>query len=171
MRTRTNEITNSKVATAGLVRLELVGELEDEVRVVIVSRKGIARDEHDRPELPEPASEGEERAGGDRRAHRWHHDRSERLPRPTRRAFLCGLLLRRVELEEHRLHRPYDERERDDAQGEENGQLTEHQMDASRLNAFPIGVFGPVDRDEHHARDERRDREGQVTMADSSLEP
>ena len=63
-----------------------------------------------------------------------------------------GLLDLAVELDEHRLHRADDERERDEGQGDD-------EAPASGVEVQPDRAVRAVEREQHDARDDRRQRE------------
>ena len=66
-----------------------------------------------------------------------------------------GLLHLAVELEQHGLHRPHDERQRHEQQRQDDRRPRADDVDAGR-------AVGPVERQQRDAGDDRRQREGQV---------
>ena len=73
---------------------------------------------------------------------RGKHDLPEREP-GARAERGRGLLLRRIQLEEHGLHLPNHQRQRDDAQRQEDPDRRERDLDAEPSRNLPIGELGP----------------------------
>ena len=70
----------------------------------------------------------------------------ERGPAVSRRG-VGGLLLGRVELEQHRLHGPHHERKRDEQQRQQDPERREDDLDRRGARGTPrAGEFGPVER-------------------------
>ena len=85
----------------------------------------------------------------------------ERGP-PSRPEDTRGLLLRRIELQQDRLHAPHDQRERDEQQREQDPERGEDDVDPVILEPTSDGRVRPVERHEHDAGDERGHGERQV---------
>ena len=161
--TRTNEIANSRVATAAAwFGWNCAGELEDQhrrrERLAVMLPETITMTP---PNSPIARANVEQRSRGDAGAERRQHDPSERVP--AGRAEDPGrLLLRLVDLQQDRLHGAHHERQRDEQQGEQDPERREDHVDAVALEEPADRRSWAVERAEHDPGDERRDRERQV---------
>jgi hypothetical protein len=111
-------------------------------------------DDDERPELPDRLGEGECHPGEDSREDVREDHPTERgeARRPERAR---GLLDVGVELAQDRLHRPDDERERDEHHREHDRRARVRDVDADRR-------LRSIEREEREAGDDRREREREV---------
>src|SRR5215210_7791874 len=129
----------------GVVALDLP---EDVDRSDLGFERYVARDEYDRAEFTHRAREAQGRPGEDRGLQVGQDDpqKSLELARPERDRCLLHVS---VQLQQHRLYGPDDERERDEEQRHNHRYLGVGYVEAER-------ALGPVQRQERQAGDYRR---------------
>jgi hypothetical protein len=116
--------------------------------------RDVPGDQDDRAELAHGPRKGERDAGKDRRQQVREDDPPEDLERagPERGRCLLHLL---VELEQHRLYRADDERQRHEQQREQDADPRERDVEPER-------PAGPVEREQRQPGDDRRQCKRQV---------
>ena len=144
MSTRTNEIANSRVATAAASSgLNWRSSWKMNTGAVSVLPVMLPAQDHDAAELTGPA-----RTTAAHRP-RWPgliagKTTRRKVVQPVGAEGRRGLLLGRVELQQHRLHRADHERQGDEQQRQHDAERREDDVDAEVARGTPpIGEFGP----------------------------
>src|SRR6266566_8124603 len=135
-------------------RLSALEPAEHGHRYDLRLEREVSRDEHDRAELADGAREREGDAGQNRGQDARKNDALESRE-ATRAQRGGGVLHLAIELEENRLNRSNDERERHEEQREQEAPTREHGVD-------PDGRLRTIEREQGQAGDDRRQSERQV---------
>src|SRR5829696_2822195 len=138
----------------GADRVVALDLLEDEHRGDLRLERDVARDQDDRAELADRAGERQRGAAQDRR-HEVGEDHAHEDGPAVGAERQRRLLHLAVELDQDRLDGADDERQRDEQQREQHGELRERDVDPDRAGRA-------VERQQREAGDDRRQRERQV---------